>query len=400
MRFKILLIFLFSIFAQAELKISSDSSFLKDLQKLKNQKEYKEFTTRIVKSSGSFEALNKFEKLDVNFAVVRGDILGIKNNNLYGFTPFKNYGILGQLEDTYLFLISKIDISSIYDLRGKAISIGSVENLAQVYMEDIARNAGILLNLNFKSIEKGKSLKALKSDKIDAIFLFAKKDYMKRAINNGFKIQSMPEDFLRFLTKSQGLIKTQLKVDNKTIETFKVPNFVIAPKDYADPNFNKMLESVIYTFKSTAALQATDIFYGQLHPKFVESLINVKLKRSKELKLDDKKNGILVRFVDKLYQNNKTKFLYSVIDNTDYDANLSFSHFKTDDFDEMSIKPRHVLKVLPEVLNLKPKTERIFSITYSNEFTNRINANVDIILKDNINLGNYITIPIVIGDNW
>ena len=93
MKFKILLIFLFSIFAQAELKISSDSSFLKDLQKLKNQKEYKEFTTRIVKSSGSFEALNKFEKLDVNFAVVRGDILGIKNNNLYGFTPFKNYAI-------------------------------------------------------------------------------------------------------------------------------------------------------------------------------------------------------------------------------------------------------------------------------------------------------------------
>lgn len=392
----ILLIIIFSItlFAK-ELTALSEPLLINNFYTTnENMKNY-EFKLKAMKSDKTLETLTKFQNNLIDIAILRGDILGIKNSGLYDFEAFSDYGIIAQVDSSYLFLVSKREINSIYDLRAKNVSIGNISNISQIYLKNIAKNAGVLLDINFKTLSPKDSIKALKSDQVDAIFIFAPKSFLNLILKNGLKPLSLPKDFYKYLTLTKGLKVDKLNFQKKSISTLSIPNFVIA-----HPTIDPLaLEALVYGFKSTKALQAIEPFYGKIHDGFFNALLNVELKKREQKIAKAKREAIEFKFLDKVKYQNETRFLYSIRDNSEFDVNISFEYFKTKDFDEMTIKPRHLLKVLPKRVELKAKSERIISISYSNPFTTRVDANVDLVFINESDKENKLEIPLIVGDD-
>ncbi len=360
----------------------------------KNMSDYN-LKLKVMTSENSLNTLTKFQNNLIDIAIIRGDILGIKNSGLHNFELFSDYGIIAQVDSSYLFLISKKDINSIYDLRAKNVSIGNISNISQIYLKDIAKNAGVLLDINFKTLSKRDSIKALKNDQVDAIFIFAPKRYMNLAKKNGLKVISLPKDFFKYLTITKGVKVDKLKFNKKSISTLSIPNFVIA-HPFINP---EDLEALVYGFKSSKNLQRIDSFYGKIHDGFFDALLNSKLKKAKQKIQKAKRDAIEFKFVDRVKYQNETRFLYSIRDNSEFDINVTFDYFKTKDFDKSPIKPRHLLKILPDKVILKSNSERVISISYSNPFNTRVDAKVNLVFINESDKENKIEIPLIIGDN-
>lgn len=353
---------------------------------------------------GGLDTLADIEHSVSNFALVRGDILGLKNAGLYGLEPFNNYGILCSPSESVLFLVSHEEIKSVYDLRSKTLSIGNISDIAQVYLQKVAKNSGILQDIRFKSYSINKSMNALDKKEIDAFFLFAPISYMNKFLDKGFYISSVPKDFYSVLNTKEGLKRLKYKINGRMISSFKTPTFLVSPLASADIELVDKIGVVADKFGCMDNVKIPNAFYGQLHPELLNAIAKKKENDLASLVLDDlaaKRFAIKVSFYNKKIEDDKHVYLYKVHNTSNEDINVSFDHFETKLFDRSTIKPHHLFKINTKKANMKvlKKSEKLVSFTYENPFASRIKPfNLILVFKDERYDDNYVSISSRIGD--
>ncbi len=346
--------------------ISVDSDIKIDADNIHLSKKYKNLNIKDIYAGGSMDAIDNLRKSKANIAIVRGDILGARNNSLLGFDAYKDYGIICSPSSSVLYLISKKNINSIVDLRYMDISTGIASNIAQLYLDNIAKNSGTKLDISYNSMNLYDSLSALKDDSLDAVFMFGPSDYASIIDDEGFTIRSLPDDFFTNLTIKKGLNPHSYYLNDKKIRTFEVQNFIIAPKTTLDKNIDLKVESMVSAFGCYKTIQNIDAFYGDMYPSVKESVFKIQQRVDREDAID---------FL--LHKRAKTtdgeRFVYYARNRSSSDMNITLSEFRTTKFDNVPIKPRHVMSTVPSGnIELKAKSQKMITILYKNPFLYRI----------------------------
>lgn len=361
-----------------------------------------------VKRKSNMQVINDLEGSIANFGIVRGDILGLKNLGLYDLGVFNNYGILCKNSDSLLYLVSRKEINSIYDLRAHTISTGNVTDIAQIYLKNAIDNTGILKDYHFKALGIADSMKALEKNEIDSFFLFAPRDYIYTFLKKGFHISSIPSKIREVLNKQDGLDVIKYKIDDRLVLTYQTPNYVISPLATLDQNIVKKIEVVADKFGCYENMKMPNPFYGQVHPEFLKALdaLKAKLEAQKAAQLAAnalaaKQNGVSITFMERKKYDDYTDYLYKIENTTAESVSVIFESIKTNYFDDYAIKAHHIfrLNTKSDQIMLEPASSKVVSFKYQNPFAIRVNdLNVDLIFKDTRFSDRRIVLPVVIGD--
>jgi TRAP-type uncharacterized transport system substrate-binding protein len=342
--------------------ISVDSDLHIYVEEIFLSQKYSELNLRNVPTEGSLDAINYLKKSKANIAIVRGDVLGIKNNGLLGLEKYNNYGIVCSPSTSILYLVSKKDIKSIDDMKGMRVSTGLTSNIAQLYLADIARSTGIPLDISYMSLNLEDSLSALKDDNIDAIFIFASEDFTDTFLEHKFKIHSLPNVFFNKLKVQKGLNPHSIYIKKKRIQTVEVQDFLIAPKNTLDSNMALKIEAMVSAFECYNTIQNIDPFYGDLH----ESLKPAIKKIHKRINLEE---AISFTLKSKSKSEGTMKYIYEVSNHSDQDMNITLKELRTNSFDKIPIRPRHLITVVPSGdIALKKNAKKIVTYIYNNPF--------------------------------
>jgi len=355
-----------------------------------------------INRKGGLDTLADIEHSVSNFALIRGDTLGLKNAGLAGLEPFNNYGILCSPSESVLFLVSHEEVTSIYDLRGKMLSIGSISDMAQVYLQKVAKEAGVIQDIGFKSYSVDTSMRLLKNRKIDAFFLFAPLSYLEKFLEKGFYISSIPKDFVSGLSTKRGLKRFKYKVNNRLISSFKAPDFLVSPLQSVDVDLVDKIGVVAEAYGCLDNVKIPNAFYGQLHPVLLEALAKKKAKSLESvLPVTPKKDVIEISLYKKEKGKREVIYLYKVQNNGLHDANISFDHYETKALDRQTVKPHHLLKLNAKNRNITvdKNSSRLISFSYENPFTLRVkNLPIDLVFKNEQVEENYIYVKTVVGE--
>jgi len=372
---------------------------------ISNEEGFPELEAEKIVRQGELEKIDDLKNSSANFAIVRGDVLGIKNAALHGFEAFTNYGILCAGQEEMLYLVSREEISSIYDLRGKSISVGKISNIAQVYLQDIAKDSGVILDINFKSFSLEDSLEKMKKGRLDAFFLFASTDKINMIVDEGLFISSIPDDFSKKLNHHQGLEKFKFKIDERIIKSYKVPNFVVSVVETLDTNLSEKIKKAVAAFSCNEMTKIPDVFYGNLHPELQNAIAAIQAeadaKAQAQRALDERNGAISIVFykVDKTL--NAKTYYYKITNQSSEDINISFEQVKTKAFDHYAFKPRHVLKLQlnKPIIEMKAESKKLISFKYSNPFATRVDKmKLDLHFQEMRMDGKHFSIPLVLGD--
>lgn len=373
---------------------STDNSLNQGYKNFRIKQKY-DLKVQRLDSIGSLDVVQKLQNSRINTGIVRGDVLGIKKNALYGFDAFANYGIVCAQSSSVLYMIAKRKIKSIYEMRGMTIATGKVTNLAQIYLSDMARNSGISLNINYTSLEFEAALEALAADDVDMIFMFGPTSYVRDAVEKDFIVSSFTPQMKKLLQKRQGLLNFTYKIDKERIATYKVPNYVIAPLVTLDTEIAKKIKALVDTFACYKRIQNIDPFYGQLHPEVKNAIAQL---RAEEANLNNK-GSVKLSLINVKKEKGDTKYFFQLQNSYAQDVNVTFDYYKTKLFDSTAFKPRHVLDVFPKgKIEVKANNSRLVSFIYKNNFTTRIKqSEISLIFQDLTNKST-ISVPLEIGD--
>jgi len=201
MKIKFVLIFvLLTLFISAKVKILMPSSIL---ELISSQQNLLNLFQPLIQNNES-AVIHKFISKEANFAIVRGDIfsLFIKNKKMNNC----RYHIIGKIsEKSILYFFTKINnrMETIESLQNKRISIGMLGDETNTYLKNILEKYKMPHLANMISDNFYHSVQSLKSNKIDAMFMFG----MERNKNKFKKyIQSYPKNFSLTLKDTNGLI--------------------------------------------------------------------------------------------------------------------------------------------------------------------------------------------------
>ena len=349
----------------------------------------------------NMKIVKDLESSESNFAIVRGDVLGFKNAGTHNLSVYNNYGILCQTSNNILFLVSNQEINSLYDLRDKILSVGEVSDIAQVYIQSMIKDNGIIRDIHFQSLSVNDSIKALEKKKIDAFFLFAPKETIYTYLKKGFHISSIPSDMRKHLNNEEGLSSFKYKIDERIVRTYKVPNFVVSPIATLDTDITRKIEVVGDKFGCFDTIKVPKAFFGQLHPEFLKIAEALRLKKLAEQNKQKAMEELTIKFFQKTKYPEYTDYVYKVSNNTEAELLVSFEYFKTKLFDDYAIKPHHMIKLaLPNsVIKLDANSTKLLSFQYKNPFTLRVDKDItiDLIFKDLRYTDRFLTIPLEIG---
>jgi uncharacterized protein (TIGR02594 family) len=157
---------------------------------------YHTFSFRQEKSER--KVLDAFIKGDAKVALLRADMLRkLYKNNENRLAP--NYTIIGKtLKKSRLYYAGKLKGHDLLNLKHTKLSVGILENAANVYLKALLKENNISYSLNTVSIDAYRSIRHIRTQNIDGIFLFASQSY-KNIIAN--YIKPYPEVMMKFLKK-------------------------------------------------------------------------------------------------------------------------------------------------------------------------------------------------------
>jgi len=336
-----------------------------------------------------------------NFSIVRGDILGINNAGMYGFEAFTNYGLLCSTSEDILYLVSKKEIKSIYDLRRKSISVGNISDMAQIYLQEIAKNSGVILDINFQSYSFSDSMQMLSNDKLDAFFIFAPKRKIIDMVKKGLYISSMPDDFTKVLSTKSGLKKVKYKIDGRLVRSYKVPNFVVGVVNTLDTKINDKVKDVVRAFECYKQVKVPDAFYGNVHPYLAKAIEDIQAEIDAKKLLNEKRDALTIKFFKEKKSSGSKLYYYQINNASSDDVNLTFTTAKTKAFDRYAFKPRHLLNIqlANPIIEVKANSKKLISFKYHNPFSTRLkNLKLDLNFKRKDADGQEFSIPLIIGD--
>jgi len=366
-----------------------------------SKQQFPSLKNRQIIKEGGLDKIYAIKDYTANFSIVRGDILGINNAGLYGFEAFTNYGLLCSTSEDILYLVSKKEIKSIYDLRRKSISVGNISDMAQIYLKEIAKNSGVILDINFKSFSFNDSMNMLSNDKLDAFFMFAPKEKILSMVKKGLYISSMPDDFTKLLNTKDGLKKVKYRIDGRLIRSYKVPNFVIGVVDTLDTKINDKIEDVVKAFKCYKQVKVPDAFYGKVHPYLAKAIESIQTDIDSKKLLEQKSKALTIKFFKEKKSSDSKLYYYQITNDSSDDVNLTFTTAKTKAFDKYAFKPRHLLNIqlANPIIEVKANSKRLISFKYHNPFSTRLkNLKLDLNFKTKDLNAKEFSIPLIIGD--
>jgi len=319
-------------------------------------------------TNGTFASLKKFKRNQVQLAVVRGDILSNVYNGSHKFKTFTDYTVLAQMDDSYIYLVTKdFSISSIYDLRNKTVAVGDRNNLAASYLMRIAKKYGVSQEINTKAIGEIEAIKELNNGTVDAIFVFASKRYNRSL--RGLDINNLPNDFITVLKKQSGLNKFRTR---KGVSTIKASNFVIVSNDLDYDALFKVVKNL--QKKRVKILKSLNPQIGILNSN-ISSILNeiqqdlapkqiVQKKSSKKIISPNvvEKEDIEFKLIDSSLDGDKLQLYYHIINNTDNMINMKFDSIRTKSLDEYPFKVRHLFKINQLFLSIDKNSKKMFHV--------------------------------------
>jgi hypothetical protein len=345
-----------------------------------------------VNRPGNIDFINDIDFSVANFSLIRGDILGLKLRGAHGLTPFNNYGLLCSPSESVLYLVSKSNINSILDLRGKVVSTGVISDIAQIYLEKVASKAGILRDIRFKSLNVADSMAALESGKIDAFFLFESKEYIYEFLDRGLYISNLPRDFALAMNTKEGLTRFKYEIDDRLVSTYSAPNYIIAPLVSMDSDLIKKIEIVTLAFACQNNTKMPKAFFGMNHPEYINALASIREKeraliisRAEERRIRKEREALNVKLFKIEEEKESQTYYYVIENNSSMDANVTFLKIETKALDETSIKPHHLFKYDGRKFTsfVEKNSTKLISFTYKNPFTMKINdLPLDLIFRD------------------
>jgi hypothetical protein len=306
-----------------------------------------------------------------------------------------------------LYLVSQKEIKSVYELRSKTISIGNVSDMAQLYMKKVAKASGILNDVRFKSRSVDESIMLLRESKIDAIFLFAPKSYVKKFLDNGLFISSIPTDFLSTLTTKEGLKNQKYKIDGRLVTTLKSPNFVIAPVDTLDSDWVKKIESIAEDFGCMKSLKVPEPFYGLIHPELLNAVANYDNRIKDAQNKHNIREAVQVSLLNTKLNNDKMVYTYQISNTSPTDVNVSFLYIKTSALDQSPIKAHHLFKnsAFDTRYSIEKSSSKLVSFVYYNPFAIQVKKlPIELVFRDlrydaNSDESRVMIVPSIIGDD-
>jgi len=159
---------------------------------------YKTFSFSQKKSET--KVLEAFIKGETKVALLRADMLRkLYQYNENRFAP--NYIIIGKtLKRSRLYYAGKFKAPDLLSLKHKKLSVGILENAAGGYLKALLKENDISHSLNTVSIDAYRSIRQIRTQNIDGIFLFASQSY-KNIIANYLK--PYPKVMMKFLKKQR-----------------------------------------------------------------------------------------------------------------------------------------------------------------------------------------------------
>jgi len=282
--FILILISIESIYAQT-ISVSIEPRFVAFIKKLEKREAF--CTLKIQKRDTSFDAFNDIKKGKALLAIVRGDIL-VDNSKL------KKFKIISKLKlPTYLYLVSKNGVNNAYDLLNsdekkegvKHISVGYLNDLANSYLKDIAKNVYSQYSFRYKYFPPKESFQKLKEGKIDSAYLFLSPFWVQKARKMKFKLQKIVKAKNRANLSKKLELQKAFKIEANGI---RVDNYLIASSSISQ----KMLKSLISSLKKQGLL-LTNISkgFGKLDSRIkgISKKIDNEIQQAKTLALKKEK---------------------------------------------------------------------------------------------------------------
>jgi len=273
-----------SVYAQS-ISVSIEPRFAPFIKKVeKNQTSY---TLKIQKRNTSFDVFKDIKKGKALLAIVRGDIL-VDNREL------KKFQIISKLKlPTYLYLVSKNGVNNAYDLLNsdekkdgvKHISVGYLNDLANIYLKDIAKNVYSQYSFRYKYFPPKESFQKLKEGKIDAAYLFLSPFLVEKAKKMKFKLQKIVKAKNRTNLSKKLESQKAFKVETNGI---RIDNYLISSSSIS----RKMLKSLLSSLKKQGLL-LTNISkdFGKLDSRIkgISKKIDREIKQAKKIALQKEK---------------------------------------------------------------------------------------------------------------
>ena len=340
-------------------------------------KKYDDLNIRQINTLGSLDALHNLKTSKSNISIVRGDILTIKKTGMLGLSIFDNYGIVCSPSSSRLYLISDKNITTINDLKNMKIATGLASNIAQVYLSNIAKNSGMSLSISYFSMDFDNAISKFERGELDAIFMFAPISATKNIIKKKLPIVSIPNDFFTNLDLKTGLENNSYYIKDRRIRTLEVQNFIIAPKDTLDTKINFKIEAMVSAFECYRTIQNIDKSYGTIHTEVKKSISKIQDRIDKEASTGFK-------FVSKTVNKDSVEYIYNIVNSSSIDMNISLKELRSSSFDNIPIRPRHLINVIPSGMIIVPKKgKQKITFIYKNPFIYRIkNKTINIVYEN------------------
>ena len=213
-----------------------------------------DYTIDVKATAGSAANVRLVSEGYLDMAIVQSDILSDAINGVNGFS--KKYGDIHTLlgiynESCQIIVPADSDIETIYDLRGKKISVGEKESGTFSNAKEILSGAGLSLTAIipvYYTYED--ATKALHSGDIDAFFVtasFPMKAVANLANETEIRVISIPDDIIRGIinTKDGVYVKTVIPAGTYEGQTKDATTLGVTAVLIANDNFDKDFEATV-----------------------------------------------------------------------------------------------------------------------------------------------------------
>lgn len=232
----------------------------------------------LVSTKGVRDSFNNLKNAKSDLAVVRADILFLAHAGKDNLN-FKDYTIISKLKEaSYLYFVAKegVNVSRITDLRGKKVSIGHVEDMANLHLKKVLNTVeGVEQNVYFKAYDLNTSLEMIKSGTLDFLFAFGNKEFANEITKRGLVRLDMPKEFMDVLRTNKGF--------NTLTNEIKIDNYLLVANSISEESLISLIKEIK---EKGLLLTQVDETLGQL-PASISKVIE-EIKIQEEIDKEDK----------------------------------------------------------------------------------------------------------------
>ena len=283
-----LIFFSWTFLYSQTLIVSGEKRFIAYFKNLEKKQGQLKFTIR--DKNSSLEAFESLKSSISKVAIVRGDILAdnMAMKNYFEKNAFQDFKVISKLKErfsTFLYLISKNDVTDAYELlnpnpknkKMKKISIGALRDLSNIYLSDIAKSVNSNYRFRYKAYSAEESLEKIDDGSIDAAYLFVSKKFVLKAQKENFILKNITKpSSMKSVDNFAKKIREQ-KAFHQMPNGIRVDNYLVASSSLSDVE----LSALLFALKQDATL-VTNVNpeYGEVDSRVAPMSIKIDIQKA------------------------------------------------------------------------------------------------------------------------